>query len=112
MGLRNYLVEGVSGTGKSFPPEVYPRLELLEAPKPVPVTVRYGDVVALSWGTATRTARRASTYAAIRTGEIGLVVDSYGLCSLALDRAAASSRLGLAPGGQVQVAVPQAGSGE
>ena len=34
---------GVSGTGASFPPEVYPRLELLEAPKPVPITVRYGE---------------------------------------------------------------------
>ncbi len=34
---------GVSGTGASFPPEVYPRLETLEAPKPVPVTVRYGE---------------------------------------------------------------------
>ncbi len=34
---------GVSGTGASFPPEVYPRLELLEGPKPVPVTVRYGE---------------------------------------------------------------------
>ena len=34
---------GVSGTGALFPPEVYPRLELLEAPKPVPVTVRYGE---------------------------------------------------------------------
>ncbi|MBI5499146.1 MAG: alpha/beta fold hydrolase [Deltaproteobacteria bacterium] len=33
---------GVSGTGASFPPEVYPRLEILETPKPVPVTVRYG----------------------------------------------------------------------
>jgi len=33
---------GVSGTGASFPPEVYPRLEILEPPKPVPVTVRYG----------------------------------------------------------------------
>ena len=26
---------GVSGTGASFPPEVYPRLEILEPPKPV-----------------------------------------------------------------------------
>ena len=26
---------GVSGTGASFPPEVYPRLEILETPKPV-----------------------------------------------------------------------------
>ncbi len=36
---------GVTGTGRSFPPEVYPRLELLEAPKPVPVTVRYGEPI-------------------------------------------------------------------
>jgi carboxylesterase len=33
---------GVSGTGRSFPPEVYPRLEVLEAPKPTPITVRFG----------------------------------------------------------------------
>ncbi|MBN2358137.1 MAG: alpha/beta fold hydrolase [Deltaproteobacteria bacterium] len=33
---------GVSGTGASFPPEVYPRLELLHAPRPLPVVVRYG----------------------------------------------------------------------
>jgi carboxylesterase len=36
---------GVSGTGASFPPEVYPRLELLHAPRPVPVTVRYGQPI-------------------------------------------------------------------
>lgn len=36
---------GVSGTGASFPPEVYPRLEILEGPKPVPVTVRYGKPI-------------------------------------------------------------------
>jgi carboxylesterase len=33
---------GISGTGAAFPPEIYPRLELLQAPKSVPVTVRYG----------------------------------------------------------------------
>ncbi|OGR08213.1 MAG: hypothetical protein A2341_20045 [Deltaproteobacteria bacterium RIFOXYB12_FULL_58_9] len=36
---------GISGTGASFPPEVYPRLEILEGPKPVPVTVRYGEPI-------------------------------------------------------------------
>lgn len=36
---------GVSGTGASFPPEIYPRLELLETPKNVPITVRYGEPV-------------------------------------------------------------------
>jgi carboxylesterase len=33
---------GVSGTGAAFPPEIYPRLELLESPRNVPITVRYG----------------------------------------------------------------------
>ena len=33
---------GVSGTGAAFPPEIYPRLELLEAPRGAPITVRYG----------------------------------------------------------------------
>jgi carboxylesterase len=37
---------GVTGTGKSFPPEIYPRLELLELPKKnVPITVRYGEPI-------------------------------------------------------------------
>ena len=36
---------GVSGTGASFPPEVYPRLEVLHMPKNVPVTVRYGKPI-------------------------------------------------------------------
>ncbi len=33
---------GVSGTGAAFPPEIYPRLELLELPRPAPITVRFG----------------------------------------------------------------------
>ncbi len=33
---------GVSGTGAAFPPEIYPRLELLEAPRPVPMSASYG----------------------------------------------------------------------
>jgi carboxylesterase len=33
---------GVSGTGAAFPPEIYPRLELLELPRPAPITIRYG----------------------------------------------------------------------
>lgn len=36
---------GVSGTGASFPPEVYPRLEVLQAPRNNPVTVRYGKPI-------------------------------------------------------------------
>ncbi|MCK5690642.1 alpha/beta fold hydrolase [Myxococcota bacterium] len=36
---------GISGTGQSFPPEIYPRLETLEPPKNNPVTVRYGEPI-------------------------------------------------------------------
>ncbi len=33
---------GISGTGKAFPPEAYPRLEITPLPSPVPLTVRFG----------------------------------------------------------------------
>lgn len=36
---------GVSGTGAAFPPELYPRLETLHAPRNVPITVRYGKPI-------------------------------------------------------------------
>lgn len=34
---------GVSGTGRAFPPEIYPRLELLRMPGSTPVRIRYGE---------------------------------------------------------------------
>jgi S-adenosyl-L-methionine hydrolase (adenosine-forming) len=52
----------------------------------------------LRWREESRVARRASTYADIGPGEIGLVVDSYGLLSIALDRRSAAAELRLAPG--------------
>lgn len=63
-----------------------------------PVTVRFGSTV--------RTAKRARTYADIRTGEIGLVIDSYGLVSVCLDRRSASAELGLGAGAAVTLEVP------
>jgi 1-acyl-sn-glycerol-3-phosphate acyltransferase len=36
---------GVSGTGRSFPPETYPRLELLRPPQPTPITIRFGEPI-------------------------------------------------------------------
>jgi S-adenosyl-L-methionine hydrolase (adenosine-forming) len=50
-----------------------------------------------------RAARRAPTYAAVRPGEVGLVVDSYGLLAVVLDQASAADQLGLAPGDAVLV---------
>jgi S-adenosyl-L-methionine hydrolase (adenosine-forming) len=64
--------------------------------------VAMGDRVTLRWGTEqVRTARRAPTYGALKTGEIGLVVDSYGLVSVALDRRSAAEELRLRPGDAV-----------
>jgi S-adenosylmethionine hydrolase len=48
-----------------------------------------------------RTARRVDAYADLKAGEVGLVVDSYGLVSIAVDRGAASVELDLHAGDPV-----------
>jgi S-adenosylmethionine hydrolase len=63
------------------------------------VTLRYGDA-------QVRTARRAAAYAELKTGEVGLVVDSYGMVSVALDRRPAADELGLRPGAAVTLEAP------
>ena len=64
----------------------------------------YGDRVELRFDGRVRTGVRHDTYAAIPTGEIGVVVDSYGLVSLAVDRGSAAGELGIATGDEVVVA--------
>jgi S-adenosyl-L-methionine hydrolase (adenosine-forming) len=65
-----------------------------------PAEVRvFGDVVSVRFGSvdvSPRTARVSNTYGDLKTGEIGLVIDSYGLLSVCLDRASAANELGLA----------------
>ena len=39
---------GVSGTGRAFPPEIYPRLEVLRMPAASPVRLRFGEPMDLS----------------------------------------------------------------
>jgi len=39
---------GVSGTGRAFPPEMYPRLETLPLPKPEPVLVKFGQPMSVT----------------------------------------------------------------
>lgn len=64
----------------------------------------FGDTLRLRISSATRTAQRASTYGAIRGGSgIGLVVDSYGLVSVCIDRRSAADELGLAAGDEVRL---------
>jgi hypothetical protein len=61
----------------------------------------FGDRVRLRFAETKRTAVRADSYAALRTGEVGLVVDSYGLLSIAVDRGSAADHLGLHAGDPV-----------
>jgi S-adenosylmethionine hydrolase len=58
-----------------------------------PLRLRSGD--------ASRIASRVGSYAEIGRGELGLVVDSYGLLSISLDRGSAAAELALHAGAQV-----------
>jgi S-adenosylmethionine hydrolase len=48
-----------------------------------------------------RRARRVSSFAALGRGEVGLVLDSYGMLAVCLDQRSAADELGLAAGDQV-----------
>jgi len=61
----------------------------------------WGDRIGLRFGDTHRTARRAGSYGALKTGEVGLVVDSYGLLSVSVDRGSAATDLGLHAGDPV-----------
>ncbi len=69
----------------------------------------FGTAVTLTIGSVVRTAKRANTYGSIRGSEIGLVVDSYGLVSVCLDRQSASRELGLAAGMAIELSEPTDG---
>ena len=62
-----------------------------------------GDVLTVAFGERSRTAVRCSSYADIKAGSIGLVVDSYGLLSLCIDRFSAARELGLGPSSTVSL---------
>jgi S-adenosylmethionine hydrolase len=63
----------------------------------------WGDRIALHFGGTTRTAAVVDSYASLVTGQLGVVVDSSGLLSVAFDRASASDLLGLGAGDEVIV---------
>jgi S-adenosylmethionine hydrolase len=65
----------------------------------------FGDRIELRFEGRVRTGIRRETYAQIPVGEVGLVVDSYGLVSIAADRTSAAEELGIATGDEV-VLVP------
>jgi hypothetical protein len=63
----------------------------------------FGDRIRLRLSKGDRTAVRAHTYGDIRPGELGLVVDSYGLVSIAADRSSAADELGILAGAAVSL---------
>ena len=59
------------------------------------------EVVEVSGGRVTRNAARVSAFADIPAGGFGLIVDSYGLLALAVDRSSAAEELGLSEGDEL-----------
>ena len=82
--------------------DVYGNLQLNVDPDEI---AELGDRIELRFDGRVRTGVRHDTYASIPTGEIGLVVDSYGLVSVAMDRTSAADGLGIGTGDEV-VLVP------
>jgi S-adenosylmethionine hydrolase len=66
----------------------------------------WGERIQVRWvrpQEGTRTARRVANFDEIATGQVGLVVDSYGLLSVTLHRASAADELGLAEGDEIHL---------
>ncbi len=59
--------------------------------------------VRLVFDDTSRTARRVPAFASVARGEVGLVVDSYGLIAVVLDRASAAAEFGLSAGSAVTI---------
>lgn len=75
----------------------------------------FGPRVELRFDGKVRTGVRHDTYADVATGEIGLVVDSYGLVSIATNRTSAADELRIGTGDEVTLAAigddaPRAGT--
>ena len=66
----------------------------------------FGPRVQLRWGDDVRTAERSPTYEGIAPGQVGLVVDSYGMLSVCLGKRSAADELRLAAGTEVVLVAP------
>ena len=63
----------------------------------------FDDQVRLVFDEGGRSARRVTTFASLDPSEVGLIVDSYGLISIVLDRRSAAAELGLATASAVSI---------
>lgn len=64
--------------------------------------LRFGDPTDPT-GRTTRRAVRAASFAALAAGEVGLVLDSYGMLAVAMDQRSAADELGIAATDQVAI---------
>lgn len=71
-----------------------------------------GQRLRITVGDTVRVATRTDTFAAIGAGAVGLVLDSYGMLALALDRRSAADELSLAAGDQVVIETLPAGEAD
>ena len=69
-----------------------------------------GATVEVRFATSARQARWVHTYADAKPSELALIVDSYGLASLALDRKSAAADCGLHAGSAVTIVPPGGGA--
>lgn len=76
----------------------YGNLELNVDPDEVE---RFGDRIGLRYAGSERTAVRKAAFDDIGAGEVGLIVDSYGLLAIVVDRHSAAVELGLGTGDEV-----------
>ena len=67
----------------------------------------FGSRLTVKTGNRTRTASTTTAFGALGPGELGVLVDSYGLVSLVLDRASAADELALGPGAPVDLSAPR-----
>src|SRR5699024_727492 len=63
----------------------------------------WGERIELSFDGRVRTGIRQHTYAGVGEGEVGLVIDSYGLVSIAMNRTNAAIDLGLDTGAEIRL---------
>ena len=61
----------------------------------------FGDRIGLRFGGTDRTAVRRTTFGEVGPGEVGLIVDSYGLLAIVADRHSAAAELNLGTGDEV-----------
>jgi S-adenosylmethionine hydrolase len=71
----------------------------------------FGDRILLTWADDARTAERAPTYEGISPGQVGLVIDSYGMLSICLGRRSAAAELQIGIGTELTLSRPGVDAG-